>query len=220
MKTIKLLVVEDDEIARENAVEYLKHSYLNVYEAKDGLEALSMYNKYHPDIIISDIQMPKISGLELIKKIREHDETTQIIITSAYSTKEYLLKAIELKLVKYLIKPIEQNVLDEALLLCCENIENQSNVIVFKDGYIFDTYNKTLVHKEEIIKLRTKELLLLELLLKNKTRYVTYEEIENYVWIDGIMSKDALKTLIKNLKSKLPKDTILNLSKTGYKIDV
>ncbi len=57
-------------------------------------------------------------------------------------------------------------------------------------------------------------------MIKNPTRYVTYEEIENYVWQDSAMSKDALKTVMKNLKTKLPKDSISNLSGTGYKIDV
>ena len=73
---------------------------------------------------------------------------------------------------------------------------------------------------EEIIKLRTKEILFLELLIKNKNRYVSYEEIENYVWSDSVMTKDALKTLVKNIKIKISKDLILNLTNSGYKIDV
>ena len=68
--------------------------------------------------------------------------------------------------------------------------------------------------------MRTKELDLLSLLIKNKTRYVTYLEIENQIWYESVMTKDALKTVIKNLKSKLPKDAILNLSGTGYKIEL
>lgn len=72
----------------------------------------------------------------------------------------------------------------------------------------------------EIVKLRKKELDLLSLLLKNRNRFVTYEEIENFVWYDSGMSKDALKTLIKNLKTKIPKDLIINLSGTGYKIEL
>ena len=73
---------------------------------------------------------------------------------------------------------------------------------------------------DEIVKLRTKELEFLLLLIKNKNRYVSYEEIENYVWSDSVMTKDALKTLVKNIKIKISKDLILNLTNSGYKIDV
>lgn len=219
MKTLKLLFVEDDEIARENACEYLEEYFETIYEAKDGLEALSIYKQYKPDIIITDIQMPKISGLELVETIRKTDLETQIIITSAYSTKEYLLKAVELGLVKYLIKPINEKDLLGALKSCSQSLKKNASINL-KDEYIYDKYNKTLMYKDEVIKLRAKELLLLELLIKNHARYLTYSEIEHYVWSDDVMSKDAIKTLIKNLKNKLPKDSILNLSGTGYKIDI
>jgi len=220
-KNIKLLYIEDDPITRENGIEYLENYFENIYEAADGLEAFRLYNKHKPDIIITDIEMPKQNGLEFVQKIRETDDTTQVIVTTAFSDKEYLFKAIELKLVKYLIKPINQKELDEALAMCVENInKNFSNIIQISEDTLFDTYNKTLVQNEEIVKLRTKELALLELLVKNKTRYVTYQEIENEIWFDSVMTKDALKTVIKNLKNKLPQDTISNLSGTGYKIEL
>ena len=216
MLNLTILVAEDDEVTRENIVEYLQEHFSKVYEAKDGLEALKLYETYHPDIIISDIQMPKISGLELVEKIRLKDEKTPILITSAYSTTEYLLKAVELKLIKYLIKPVHPVELEQALKLC---LESSHSHIQLKDNYVFDRFNKTLLKDEEPIKLRVKELLLLELLLKNLNRYVTYEEIEGYVWDDSVMSKDALKTLIKNIKSKLPEGSISNLSGQGYKLE-
>lgn len=221
MKNITVLYVEDDEIARENGIEYLENYFDTIYDASNAIDALSLYNTHKPDIIITDINMPKINGLEFVKKIREKDETTQVIITTAYSDKEYLFKAIELKLIKYLVKPIEEKEFDEALKICIENIKNNNtNIVNISNDTLFDTYNKTLITNNEIVKLRTKELDLLSLLIKNKTRYVTYEEIENYIWYDSVMTKDALKTVIKNLKSKLPKDTISNLSGTGYKIEL
>lgn len=217
---VSVLFVEDDDIARENAVEYLHTMFATVYEAKDGLEALHLYNQYHPNIIISDIQMPKFNGLELIEHIRVKDKTTQIIITSAFSTKEYLLRAIELKLVKYLIKPVSETALNEALHECCKMIqEEHNNIIELKDSFCFDMYNETLMQHQEFIKLRAKEVVLLKLLLANPQRFVTYSEIENIVWEGDSMSKDALKTLIRDLKHKLPKDSIVNLSGTGYKIE-
>ena len=222
-KNIKLLYIEDDPITRENGIEYLENYFENIYEAADGLEAFRLYNKHKPDIIITDIEMPKLNGLEFVERIRKEDDTTQIIITTAYSHKEYLFRAIELKLIKYLVKPINEKEFEEAIKLCIDNINTDtksSNIIHISDDSIFDTYNKTLVKNGELVKLRTKELDLLTLLIKNKTRFVTYIEIENEIWIDSVMTKDALKTVIKNLKSKLPNNSISNLSGTGYKIEL
>ncbi len=220
-KKIKVLYVEDDDIARENGLEYLENYFENLYEASNALTALKLYDEIKPEIIITDIQMPKLNGLEFIKNIRKKDKKTQVIVLSAYSNKDYLFSAIELGLVKYLIKPIKEKEFDEALNLCIKYIENNdSNIIHLPENFTFDLYNKTLVKNGELVKLRAKELELLFLLLSNKNRYVTYEEIENFVWKDSVMTKDALKTLMKNLKTKIPKDIIQNLSGAGYKIDV
>ena len=220
-KNIKILYVEDDEIARENGVEYLQNFFETIYEASDAIVALQLYEKYKPDIIITDIQMPKLNGLEFVKKIRQKDKKTQIIIITAFCDKDYLLKAIELQLVKYLIKPVKEKEFEEALFLCVNSLkEDNSNIVKLENEIYFDTFNKNLVIKDELVKLRAKEILFLELLIKNKNRYVTYEEIENYVWSDSVMTKDALKTLVKNLKTKIPKDLILNLTNSGYKINV
>lgn len=218
---IKILYVEDDDIARENGVEYLENYFEEIHEASDALTALKLYEQIKPEIIITDIQMPKLNGLEFIKRIRQKDKKTQVIVLSAHSHKDYLFAAIELQLVKYLIKPIKEKEFEEALTLCIQSIQNDSsNILNLSDDTTFDIYNQTLVTSGEIVKLRAKELDLLTLLLKNKNRYVTYEEIENFVWQDLAMSKDALKTVIKNLKAKIPKDLISNLSGSGYKIDV
>ena len=220
-KNIKILYVEDDEIARENGIEYLQNFFEQIYEASDAIKALQLYEKYQPDIIITDIQMPKLNGLEFVKRIRQKDKKTQIIIITAFCDKDYLLKAIELGLVKYLVKPVCEKEFEEALFLCVNSLQNnESNIIKLDENSYFDIFNKNLLINEEIIKLRTKEILFLELLIKNKNRYVSYEEIENYVWNDSVMTKDALKTLVKNIKTKIPKDLILNLTNSGYKIAI
>lgn len=220
-KNIKILYVEDDDIARENGLEYLENFFDTIYEASDAINALKLYEKYKPDIIITDIQMPKLNGLEFVKRIRQNDKKTQIIIITAFSDKDYLLKAIELGLVKYLVKPVREKEFEEALFLCINALEkDETNIIQLDEITFFDTFNKNLISNNEIVKLRAKELDFLELLIKNKNRYVSYEEIENYVWNDSVMTKDALKTLVKNIKTKIPKDLILNLTNSGYKIAI
>lgn len=220
-RDIRVLVVEDDEIARENAVEYLQDYFENIYEAADAMEALKLYEIYKPEIIITDIQMPKLDGLEFIKRVRQKDKKVQVIVLTAFCDKDYLLKAIELQLVKYLIKPINEKEFDLAIKTSLKSLEDdESNIVKLKDGLVFDMFNLVLFKDEEIIRLRTKEIDLLKLLIKNKNRYVTYEEIENYIWQGQAMTKDALKTLVKNIKIKTAKELILNLSGIGYKIAI
>ena len=220
-KNIKVLYVEDDDIARENGVEYLENFFDEIFEANNAIKAMQIYEKFKPQIIITDIQMPKVNGLEFIKQIRQKDKKTQIIVITAFCNQEYLLKAIELQLVKYLIKPVNEKDFEEALKLCLNSLnEDSSNIIKFDENSYFDIFNKTFVVKNEIVKLRAKEVLFLEILIKNKNRYVTYEEIESYVWVDSVMTKDALKTLVKNIKIKISKDMIDNLTNAGYKIAI
>lgn len=219
-KNLHVLYVEDDDVARENAIEYLEHYFDHIYAASDAFQGLKLYRELNPDIIITDIQMPKLNGLEFIKQIRKENQETQIIVVTAYSDTTYLLQAIELRLIKYLIKPVQESAFKEALQLCIDSIRNKdSNIIELSQNTFFDRYNQTLVCEGEIVTLRTKELQLLTLLLKYKTRYVTYAEIENHIWRESAMSSDALKTLVKNLKTKLPPNMISNLSGTGYKIE-
>ncbi|QKF83112.1 two-component system response regulator [Halarcobacter ebronensis] len=216
---IKVLIVEDDEIARENAVEYLQDYFSNIFEASNALDALKIYETKKPDIIISDIQMPRLNGLEFIKRVRQKDKKVQIIVLTAFCDKEYLLKAIELQLVKYLIKPINEYEFDMAIKNSIEALKNdETNIIKLQDGLVFDMFNLVLLKDGELIKLRIKEVDFIKLLLKNRGRYVTYQEIENFVWDEQVMTKDALKTLVKNLKKKVSKDFILNLSGIGYKL--
>lgn len=219
-KNLCVLYVEDDDVARENGIEYLENYFNYIYAASDAFEGLKLYREYHPEIIITDIQMPKLNGLEFIKQIRKENKETQIIVITAFSDTAYLLQAIELQLIKYLIKPVQESAFKEALQLCIDSIHNKdSSIIELSQNTFFDRYNQTLVCEGEIVTLRTKELQLLNLLLKYKNRYVTYSEIESHIWRESVMSADALKTLIKNLKSKLPPNLISNLSGTGYKIE-
>ncbi len=218
---IKILFAEDDDIARINGTEYLLNFCQTVICASDGLEAYMLYKEYNPDIIITDIQMPKLNGLDLAKKIREQDKTCQIIILTAYSDTNYLLQAVELGLVKYLIKPVDENSLENALKICFDAINSKdTNIIKLYENCYYDSYNLSIKINEQISQLRTKEAQFLNLLIKYKNRFVTYSEIENFVWQDAPMTMDALKTVVKNLKAKLCKNIITNLSGTGYKIDI
>ena len=105
---------------------------------------------------------------EVVKRIRQKDKKTQIIVITAFCDREYLLKAIELQLVKYLVKPVREKEFEEALLLCIDSLkEDSSNIAKLDESAYFDLFNKNLVINDEVVKLRAKEILFLELLIEN-----------------------------------------------------
>lgn len=220
-KDLTVLYVEDDDMIREQALMYLNKLCKKVWVAKDGLEALEVYEDYSPDIIISDIKMPRLDGLAMTKKIRQTDKTTPVILATAFTDTSYLLKAVELQLIKYIVKPITSAKLLDALSLAYDCIHHDEELIIsIGTGSMYDTLNKTLIINDCIIKLTKNETLLLGLLAKNKNKAVNYEEIENTIWLEDGMSMDTLRSLMRSLRKKLQGIYIENVSGIGYKLNV
>lgn len=222
---IKLLYVEDEDAIVQVMQRILKDNVAELHIAKDGEEALESYKKNKPDIILADINIPKLNGLELISKIRETDQKVKVIMLTAHSDKEFLIKAAELKLTKYLIKPIVGKELFEALNCAVEEIENLSveykKLIYLEDDFIWDINLKTLTHNNEEVRLTPKEKAILEFLFDKQNSVVSYDDIIYTIWEDSdTYSIDTLKSTVKSLRKKLPKDCIKNVYGTGYKIEV
>ena len=219
LKDLTLLYVEDEPLIRQNAVEYLNRYCHKVLEAKDGLEALEVYTTHKPDLIISDINMPKLSGLEFASKIRKEDKEIPIILATAHTETAYLLKAVELQLIKYIIKPITSEKLNEALSMACSTLKKDTKYCLHIDTNTnYDSLNKTIFIDKQAIKLTHNELLFFDFLVKNRQRAITYEEIENIIWAYEGMSMDALRSLVRGLRKKLDGDFIENVSGVGYRL--
>ncbi len=105
-QTVSLLYVEDEEVVRDEMMDILPLLVDDIYVAKNGKEALELYHKHIPDMVITDIRMPYMTGLEMIREIRKTDLLTPIIITSAFNDSEYLLEAIDLGIKYYVLKPV------------------------------------------------------------------------------------------------------------------
>lgn len=220
----KILFVEDESAIRQNYITYLKMFFVEVFEASNGEDAYNLYKLKNPDILIVDINIPKLNGLELLKKIRENDLRTKAIIMTAYSDKVFLLEAITLKLTKYLIKPVNRKDLKEALELVIDELLSYNiqsiQKIELPQKYSWDLNIKELRHYDKIVELTSKERLFLELLLSKKNRVFTYDEIFEYVWnFEDEININGLKNMVKRLRKKVPSDLILNIFNEGYKIN-
>jgi len=110
-----VLFVEDDDEVRQKVALRLQRQFRNIYVARDGEEGWDLYLKHRPDILFLDINLPKLSGIDLLKKVRENDYSTKAVMLTAHSNMDYLLQTNELKLTKYIVKPLSREVLNETI---------------------------------------------------------------------------------------------------------
>jgi len=216
---ISILIAEDEKQLLNSMVEYLELFFEKVYTAEDGLTAYEVYEKQKPDIIIADIHMPRLDGLSMIEKIRKKDLKTKIIITTAHSEKEKLMQAIELHLVKYLVKPIQSDKLKELLLSLVDELRQKRDRIYLKEKFYWDKTKKRLFHDENEVALKPKEQKVLELLCSHTNQSISAIDIYNYLYKDQPerdFSSDAITSLMKRIRQKLPKETIKSSYGVGY----
>lgn len=220
LKNLTVLYVEDDDEVRENITQSLSYFVKHIESASNGNEAYALYEKLSPDIIITDIDMPGINGLELAVKVREIDKFIPIVVITAYTTEEFLLDAVSLHLERYIVKPVSLTKLKDCLESCYERLTALNRIsIQFPTGY---TYNLTAKIMEdeygELVSLQNKEQLLLELLVRNIDSITYYSEIEDEVWDAQELNKGSLKALVLKLRKKLGRDSILNANDLGYRL--
>lgn len=217
MKNLKVLIVED-EIDLANLIKSsIKELFFKVVIAKDGLEAIKKFDSFKPDIIISDIMMPNLNGLEMSKKIKEKYSETPIVILSAHSHKEMLLEAINLGISKYFIKPFDIEEFIEYLKELSKKI-NKNKSIKLKDNFVFNFNNLSLYQNDILVNLTKRERQFLALLIENKNSYVTTLDIKKTLWKNEIVSDERLRTFIKRLRAKTSKELIENVSSQGYMV--
>jgi len=176
----RLLYVEDNEIVRDNFVEIFSRYFKNITTADNGKKALELYEKNKFDIAILDISIPEINGLNVAAKIREKDEKIKIIMLSAYSDQEKLLKAVNLQLFSYLIKPVKYQELDRTLKKVITKLSD-SSIINLNYGYSWDKNKKSLNYNSSEVKTSKNERALVELLLSYPDRHFSACEISNEI---------------------------------------
>ena len=141
LKELVVLYVEDEIDVSEEIEDMLSLKVKKLYKAYNGQEGLNIYNKYSDiDVIITDIKMPIMDGIEMISKIRQSNETIPIIVTTAFNETSFLKKAIDLHVDKYIIKPIDMSQLFSVL--------NRASEVIFQ--------RKELEQKDIMLKNREK----------------------------------------------------------------
>ncbi len=219
MNNLVLMIVEDEDRLREGLNKALSGFFSKIITAKNGDEGLKKFKKFTPDIVITDILMPIVDGLDMATSIKEISKNTPIIVLSAYSEKERLLRAIDIGIDKYLIKPVDVDELLHIIMLIKDAKIGENNVKI-NEHYEFDRSKRLLVRDGVEIPLTKKELSFIMLLIKQAGALVLHEDIKRNIWTNESVTDTAIRTFIKRVRDKVGEGLIKNVPGLGYKVEL
>ena len=218
---VKILIVEDNNKLRKLIDVYLTHNGYKTYNATDGLEALEIINNNMIDLVICDIMMPNMDGLELVEELREIYTNLPILIVTAKESKEDKILGFKLGIDDYMVKPIdlEELLMRVKALLRRANINNEHKLTI---GDVVLDYDKLTVTKEnEKIELPQKEFYLLYKLLSYPNKIFTRMQLMDDIWgMDVKSDEQTVNVHIRRLREKFSNYNefeIVTVRGLGYK---
>ncbi|RBQ32586.1 DNA-binding response regulator [Arcobacter sp. FW59] len=209
----KIFLLEDDYSLNEtirlmlNKNGFIVDSFYNGEKAFEHI--LGEYSLY-----ILDINVPNIEGLTILEKIKTVNPNSKVIIISANIDIDKITQAYEKDCDDYIKKPFDI----EEFRLKIRKMTNSFDIIHLDSHIFFNMKNRILYENNQEITLTKSEKILLYLLLNNKGEMITHHQIEEFVYLGVAKTSTAIRTLIKRVRQKLPKDTILNILDEGYYI--
>lgn len=219
LKDKSVLFAEDDTITRIKIGEILEMLFGKVYIAADGEEAYRLYEDESPDILITDIKMPKKDGLSLIKHIRQYNYNIPIILMTSFADQEILLNASNLSIDGYLVKPVELEKLAFTICRAIQRTHKNEGLILLSKNLFYNSATKELYHNNLLVTLGGKEQELLLLLINNRHTTVSKEEIGKALWPLDPICDSAIKNIVLRVRKKLGMDIIISVRGIGYRLD-
>jgi len=215
LKTRSVLYVEDESDVLANIGLVLRDYFDRFFMASNAEEAFRIFQTEPVDVLLVDIELPGMNGLELIKKVRKTHKNLPVVVISAYTKTDYLLESVELHLDKYIVKPLTSRKIHEML----ERLESdfaQERVFLCEHKIRVDTLQRTVSFEGRRHALTRKETEFLKILCRKKM--VTYEELM-LLWEDEAPSENAMRSFIKHLRKKLPEAFLKNRNGIGYYVE-
>ena len=215
----KVLCLEDEPYILKNMIDSLELFFAEVKGVSDGIEALDEAISGSYDALVLDVSVQHMDGLEVAKKIHCANRKIPIVIISSHTEQEYLWRAVELKITRYLSKPYDKDTFIKALEDVAMELIDHTPMFSINNDLKYD-FSKKIIYIEEACRLSKSESKLLEYFLNNKNQTITYEQLFDYMWEFEQPTKEAIKTIVKELRRKIGKDTIRNLYGVGYLCEV
>ncbi len=212
-----MLLVEDDRLLGESLKEYLESEGFWVDWIYDSREFFDLLEVSIYDAIVLDLMMPHISGEELLRKLREKGNTTPVLILTAKGRLEDKEKCFSLGADDYLTKPFEPKELLLRLKALYRRTVRQER-LKLRNVEVDLRAGRVWVEGREI-RLSKKEWLMFKYLVENRDRFVSTEELLNYVWGDEPVGDEVVRAHIKNLRRLLPEGFIVSQKGRGYRVE-
>ena len=204
---MRLLLVEDEPELNEIIAKRLKKEHYGVDQCFDGEEAWDYIEFTEYDAIILDIMLPKIDGIELMKRIRSQKRETPVIMLTAKDSTEDRVKGLDSGADDYLIKPFAfDELLARIRVLLRRHTGHTSNTMTLAD-LVLDTDKKTVKRGEKAIILSSKEYAILEYMMHNQGIVLSRDKIEQHIWnYDYVGGSNIVDVYIRYLRVKIDKD--------------
>ncbi len=217
LKELKVLLVEDEENIARLLKEAIGDSFHSFIVACDGVEGRELFIKIKPDIVITDINMPRLSGLDMAKELKQINSDIPVIILSAFSEKEKLFSAIDVGVTKYFLKPFDPDELLDYINTLAPKLGNKH--MELSEGFVFNKTTNALYKKDRFVALSKNEIKFFSLLLENMDSIIDDQTIKEVLW-GGEVSDERLRTFIRRIRAKTSKKLIVNVKGVGYKLEV
>lgn len=224
----KILIIEDEQEIAELIKDYLSVQGYNVEIAHDGLAGLRMVHSFSPDLLILDIMLPKLSGLDICKEIRNFDKYLPILIVSAKHEDMDTVLGLGLGADDYLAKPFSPSILVarvKALLRRSSAILNDSNPVLKFGDLTIDVNGYNVYVNESEVNLPTKEFELLKFLALHPKQVFSRDQLYEQIWgYDSLGEATTVTVHIKRLRQKIEKNPadpciIRTVWGVGYKFE-
>ena len=218
---MKILIVEDEKILNNTINKSLKDAGYEVESAFDGFDAMEMIEIESYDLIVLDLNLPNMDGMEILKNLRKEDVETKVLILSARSQIQDKVEGLDAGANDFLQKPFHLDELKARIRSLTRRNFIQNNTELSFDKIKFDSKNRTIFIDDKELKLTRKESGILEYLLLNQGRPVSQEELIDHVWDSSVdlLSNSIrvhISALRKKLKQELGYDPIENRIGIGY----
>ncbi len=217
---MNILVVDDEKLIRSVIKEYLENEKMNVYEASNGEEALRIFKEEKINLIILDVMMPKMDGIETLKELRKISEVPVIMLT-AIKEEVDKLSSFDLGVDDYVTKPFSPKELVSRVKAILKRCGLLKEMYTYKSLKI-DYQGRKVTIDNKIINLTPKEYELLTYFIENKGIAITRERLLNAIWGYDFYGDDrTVDTHIKMLRKNLGKYNYLiqTVRKVGYKYE-
>ena len=219
-KNLNVLYVEDNDDVRNQTTKMLSAFFEHIDLAINGSEGFKLFKDKSYDIVITDIKMPEIDGMTLIKMIREINDSIPILILSAHDDKDFLLKSIDFNVEGYILKPYNLNQIAETIQKVLErNVDIFSkNSVNLIDGFSWQIESKSLVKNGEKVKLTGNEIKLFDAFVKSPNLSLSYNDIECEVFEDYNFDNRRVRNLLSRLKKKTDVELFNSVYGFGYEL--